>query len=181
MQKLRQTMRRLWEAACRDESVRPSVRIRDGYFEMEVAGPATHVADLCRAAGAPGNAELVHENDRLTVRWPSHADAIFGPGGLLAQKLTGYEMRLPQLHMARLVQRAVEMRQPAVIEAGTGTGKSFAYAAVCMAMDKRVLISTSNKNLQMQLYRKDIPFLAELFPGRSVALAVGKSNYACRY
>ncbi len=181
MQKLRQTMRRLWEAACRDESVRPSVRIRDGYFEMEVAGPATHVADLCRAAGAPGNAELVHENDRLTVRWPSHADAIFGPGGLLAQKLTGYEMRLPQLHMARLVQRAVEMRQPAVIEAGTGTGKSFAYAAVCMAMGKRVLISTSNKNLQMQLYRKDIPFLAELFPGKSVALAVGKSNYACRY
>ena len=93
--------------------------------------------------------------------------------------MPGYEMRAAQLHMARLVQRAIEMGQPAVVEAGTGTGKSFAYAAVCMALNKKLRISTSNKALQMQLIDKDLPFLCTLFPGKRVAVSVGKSNYAC--
>jgi ATP-dependent DNA helicase DinG len=71
------------------------------------------------------------------------------------------------------------MQDTAIVEAGTGTGKSFAYAAICMAMDKRVVIATSNKALQTQLYTKDIPFLQGLFAGKTMALAMGKSNYAC--
>ena len=89
-------------------------------------------------------------------------------------------MRLPQLYMARLVQRAIEMGQPAVVEAGTGTGKTFSYAAVCMALNKKVIISTSNKALQMQLIEKDLPFLQRIWPGKKVAVSVGKGNYACR-
>jgi ATP-dependent DNA helicase DinG len=151
-----------------------------GHFLLSIRGNRERWAEICEAAGVPSHAEQIEDGDALYVRWPSVADDIFGPKGLIAQALPYYEMRLPQLHMARLVQRAIEMRQPAIVEAGTGTGKSFAYAAVCMAMGKRVAISTSNKALQMQLYRKDIPFLQSLFPGKKMALVQGKANYACR-
>lgn len=177
---IKQTFRRLWEAACMDAPLRPSVQVQDGHFVLTITGNETQWEELTRAAGAPHYAERTVNGTVLTVRWPSHADAIFGANGLIAQRLPNYEVRLPQLHMARLVQRAIEMNEPLVVEAGTGVGKSYAYAAICMAMGKRVVISTSNKALQMQLYKKDIPFLCSIFPGKSVALAVGKSNYACR-
>lgn len=177
---IKQTFRRLWEAACMDAPLRPSVRVHNGYFVLTITGNEAQWETLTKAAGAPDNAERTVDGAVLTVRWPSHADAIFGPDGLIAQRLPNYEVRLPQLHMARLVQRSIEMNEPLVVEAGTGVGKSYAYAAIGMAMNKRILISTSNKALQMQLYKKDIPFLCSIFPGKSVALAVGKGNYACR-
>ena len=98
----------------------------------------------------------------------------------MSQHLPNYEPRIPQLHMARMIQRTIEMDDTCIIEAGTGVGKSFAYAAIGMAMNRRMVISTSNKALQMQLYQKDIPFLAKLFPGKSVALVQGKQNYLCK-
>lgn len=178
-QDLQMTFRRLWEAACMDKPQRPSVTVTEqGAFQLRITGRANW--HLTEVAGVPEYAIRSEDGDTLTCRWPSHADVIFGYNGLIAQRLANYKVRLPQLHMARLVQRAIETGQPAVVEAGTGVGKSYAYAAICMAMNKRVVISTSNKALQMQLYRKDIPFLCTLFPGKSVALAVGKSNYACR-
>lgn len=177
---MRQMLRRLWESACRDMPQRPSCTVGGGRFVLTIRGNRENWEHLLVLNGVPENAQRSEEGDVLTCSWPSHADAIFGPGGLLSQKFPGYEVRLPQVHMARIVQRAIEMHDTAVIEAGTGVGKSFAYAAVCMAMNKRVVISTSNKALQAQLYRKDIPFLQTLFPGKSVALALGKSNYACR-
>ena len=179
---IRTIMRRLWESACMDQPQRDSVQVQDGHFVLTIA--TNNGADpglLSQVSGVPADAEQIIEEDRITLRWPSHADAVFGPGGLLAQHMDNYEVRLPQVHMARLVQRSIEMGEPALIEAGTGTGKGYAYLAIGLAMGKRMVISTSNKNLQMQLYNKDLPVLLQFYPNRTVALAVGKSNYACRY
>lgn len=174
-------LRRWWESACRDKPERQSIRVEDGRFVLTLKGRREGWVEAVRANGVPGDAHQVVDDaaGTLTLSWPSHADAIFGPGGMMAAALPNYEPRLPQLYMARLVQRAIEMRDVAAIEAGTGTGKSFAYAAICMAMGKQVVISTSNKALQSQLYTKDIPFLLTLFPGRTVVQALGKSNYVC--
>ncbi len=179
MQNLTQTMIELWQLACQGRG-RPSCRVEDGHFVFTVSGNRDQWGELCQAAGVPSTATETTDGETLTMRWESHADEIFGVGGRLACTLDNYEMRPQQLWMGRMVQRSIEMGVPAVVEAGTGTGKSFAYAAVCMAMDKRLVISTSNKALQMQLYRKDIPFLSTLFPGKRVALVQGKNNYACR-
>ncbi len=174
-------MLNLWQSACQDTPKRPSARVEDGCFVLTINGNRDNWAAIVQAAGVPAEAPQTIDGDTLTVRWPSIADAIFGQDGAIASYLDRYEVRAPQLHMARLVQRAIEMRQPAVVEAGTGTGKSFAYAAVCMAMGKKVIISTSNKALQMQLAEKDLPFLQRIFPGKRVAVSVGKGNYACRF
>jgi|GEM_PF-480215 len=170
----------LWQSACQDTPKRPSARVEDGHFVLTINGNRDNWAAIVQAAGVPAEAPQTIDGDTLTVRWPSVADQIFGADGAIAQLLPNYEVRLPQLYMARLVQRAIEMGQPAVVEAGTGTGKSYAYAAVCMALDKKVIISTSNKALQMQLIEKDLPFLQRIYPGKRVAVSVGKGNYACR-
>lgn len=177
---LQSLFRRLWESACKDAPERPSCKVAGGHFVMTITGNRDNWTKLCALNGVPPHAAQTVEGDVLTCTWPSHADAIFGEGGLMAQAKADYEVRRPQLHMARIVQRAIEMKDVAAIEAGTGTGKSYAYAAICMAMGKTVVISTSNKALQTQLYTKDIPFLQTLFPGHTVALALGKGNYACR-
>ena len=182
MDNLNALMLRLWESACADSPQRPSCKVADGHFVLTIHGNQAQWVALCEAAHTPASAQQEVSGDTLTMRWPSYADEIFGEGGLIARKLgAAYEVRQSQLQMARLVQRAIEMRGPAVVEAGTGVGKSFAYAAICMAMNRKVCISTSNKALQMQLYRKDIPFLQQIFPNKTMALAVGKSNYACRF
>lgn len=171
----------LWQSACQDTPKRPSARVEDGHFVLTINGNRNNWAAITQAAGVPAHAVQTIDGDTLTVRWPSVADQIFGADGAIAQLLPNYEVRLPQLYMARLVQRAIEMGQPAVVEAGTGTGKSYAYAAICMALNKKVIISTSNKALQMQLIEKDLPFLQRIWPGKKVAVSVGKNNYACRF
>ena len=176
---IRRLLRRMWESACKDAPERPSCRVVDGAFVLTITGNSENWANLLQLNGVPSYAIQIVDGDTLRCTWPSHADEIFGTGGLMAQSLPDYTVRNAQLHMARIVQRAIEMRDTAIIEAGTGTGKSFAYAAICMAMDKRVVIATSNKALQTQLYTKDIPFLQTLFAGKTMALAMGKGNYAC--
>lgn len=176
---MKKILLQLFTDAAKDTPSRDSVRIVDGYWQLQIKGNQAKWQSMCEAAGVPSIAEQTIDGDMLTVRWLSYADMIFGPGGLMSKALPGYEMRPGQLHMARLVQRAIEMGEPLVCEAGTGIGKSFAYAAICMAMGKRCIIATSNKALQMQLYNKDIPFLQTLFPGKKMVLAQGKSNYVC--
>lgn len=173
--------RGLWESACKDTPRRDSCRVVDGNFVMTVSGFRENWEEYVHLNGVPSHAQQIITDDTLTCIWQSHADSIFGEGGLMAQALPDYEVRQPQLHMARLVQRAIETNDIAIVEAGTGTGKSFAYAAICMAMHKQVVIATSNKALQTQLYTKDIPFLQGLFPGKTLALAMGKGNYACKH
>lgn len=109
---------------------------------------------------------------------------LFGPEGLLADKLEGYENREEQATMAETIYNCLIKQEHGIIEAGTGVGKSLAYLvpAICYALEykKRVIIATNTINLQEQLYQKDIPFLKEILPvDFNVALFKGRSNYLC--
>jgi ATP-dependent DNA helicase DinG len=109
-------------------------------------------------------------------------DEVFGPRGPLARTLPGFTPRRSQLAMASRVALAMENRAPLVVEAGTGTGKTFAYLVPALLSGKRVLISTGTRTLQDQLFNKDLPLVAGAIgvPAR-VALLKGRSNYLCTY
>ncbi len=107
-------------------------------------------------------------------------ERVFGPGGWLARRHPNYEYRPGQLEMAESVESATENRQLLIVEAGTGTGKTLAYLVPMMRSGRRVVISTGTKNLQEQLFYKDVPFLKKLFPDVRVALMKGRQNYLCR-
>jgi ATP-dependent DNA helicase DinG len=109
-------------------------------------------------------------------------DEVFGPRGPLMRSLPGFTPRRAQLAMAVRIERALENRAPLVVEAGTGTGKTFAYLVPALLSGKRVLISTGTRTLQDQLFNKDLPLVAGAI-GRpaSVALLKGRSNYLCHY
>ncbi len=109
----------------------------------------------------------------------------FAPGGLLSRTHPAYEFRRGQLQMAQAVEQAIEERRHLIVEAGTGTGKTLAYLLPVIRSGKRVIISTGTKNLQEQLFHKDIPFLEQtLFPEGNRKLSVcymkGRNNYLCR-
>lgn len=111
--------------------------------------------------------------------------AFFGPGGLLSRTHPAYEYRRGQLQMAQAVEEALTNRKHLIAEAGTGTGKTLAYLVPVLRAGKRVVISTGTKNLQEQLFNKDVPFLeAALFPNGEAKLRVcymkGRANYLCR-
>jgi ATP-dependent DNA helicase DinG len=109
----------------------------------------------------------------------------FAPGGVLSRTHPAYEFRRGQLQMAQSVEQALEEKRHLIVEAGTGTGKTLAYLVPVIRSGKRVIISTGTKNLQEQLFHKDIPFLEQaLFPdgeGRlNVCYMKGRNNYLCR-
>ena len=109
----------------------------------------------------------------------------FGPAGLLSRTHPAYEFRRGQLQMAQAVEQAIAERRHLIVEAGTGTGKTLAYLMPVIRSGKRVIISTGTKNLQEQLFHKDIPFLEQaLFPEGNHRLSVcymkGRNNYLCR-
>ncbi len=107
---------------------------------------------------------------------------IFGPAGPLEAALPDFTVREPQWRMAERVAAAIARRESLVVEAGTGTGKTFAYLVPALLSGARVLISTGTRTLQDQLYAKDLPLVARAL-GRpaTVALLKGRSNYLCRY
>jgi ATP-dependent DNA helicase DinG len=111
---------------------------------------------------------------------PSMHD-IFGPGGLLDKcMIGGYEHRPGQLQMAEAVDHAFENHHHAILEAGTGTGKTLAYLIPAISSGRRVVVSTATKSLQEQLYQKDVPFLQRHFaPEWKVAVMKGRSNFLC--
>ena len=105
---------------------------------------------------------------------------VFGPGGALARAFAGFVPRPSQRRMAERVAEALERREQLLVEAGTGTGKTFAYLVPALTSGLRVLISTGTRTLQDQLYNRDIPLLAGAL-GRPVttALLKGRANYLC--
>jgi ATP-dependent DNA helicase DinG len=105
---------------------------------------------------------------------------IFGAEGPLARHLPGFRPRPAQVEMAAGVAEAVETRTSLVVEAGTGTGKTFAYLIPALLAGVRVLVSTGTRTLQDQLFGKDVPLVAGAL-GRAarVALLKGRSNYLC--
>jgi ATP-dependent DNA helicase DinG len=111
----------------------------------------------------------------------------FAPGGVLAHTHPAYEFRRGQLQMAQAVEQALEEKRHLIVEAGTGTGKTLAYLLPVIRSGKRVIISTGTKNLQEQLFYKDIPFLEQALFGEpasgsrlSVCYMKGRNNYLCR-
>lgn len=109
-------------------------------------------------------------------------EEVFGPHGPLKRSLPGFTPRRSQLAMATRIEHALVNRAPLVVEAGTGTGKTFAYLVPALLSGKRVLISTGTRTLQDQLFNKDLPLVAGAIgvPAR-VALLKGRSNYLCSY
>jgi len=130
----------------------------------------------------------------------------FAPGGLLSKTHSAYEFRRGQLQMAQVVEEAIAEKRHLIVEAGTGTGKTLAYLLPVIRSGKRVIISTNTKNLQEQLFFKDVPFLEQALamegrapspvrespiqaapvqpseaPRRlSVCYMKGRNNYLCR-
>src|SRR2546426_7699345 len=107
-------------------------------------------------------------------------ERVFGPSGWLARHHPHYEFRTAQLEMAEDVESALENRRHLIAEAGTGTGKTLAYLVPIIRSGRRVVISTGTKNLQEQIFFKDIPFLQKLFPKLRATLMKGRQNYLCR-
>ena len=109
------------------------------------------------------------------------ARSFFAPHGALSEWHPNYEFRPGQLEMAEAVEAAILERKHLLVEAGTGTGKSLAYLVPAILSGKRVVVSTGTKNLQEQLFFKDIPFLQQHFNNQlRVCYMKGRSNYACR-
>jgi ATP-dependent DNA helicase DinG len=109
----------------------------------------------------------------------------FAPGGVLSTTHPAYEFRRGQLQMAEAVEKALGEKRHLIVEAGTGTGKTLAYLLPVIRSGKRVIISTGTKNLQEQLFYKDVPFLEQaLFPHGEGKLNVcymkGRNNYLCK-
>jgi len=105
----------------------------------------------------------------------------FSPDGLLSQKLDEYEPRPSQERMAEIVGQALRDQRHAIIEAGTGTGKTMAYLVPALMDGRRLLVSTGTKALQDQIFYKDIPLLERILerPIRAAYLK-GRNNYLCK-
>jgi ATP-dependent DNA helicase DinG len=115
-----------------------------------------------------------------TVEKKTSLEKIFAPGGWLARNHPHYEYRQGQLAMAEEVESALANHRHLIVEAGTGTGKTLAYLVPILRSGFRVVVSTGTKNLQEQLFFKDIPFLKKLVPGLRATLMKGRQNYLCR-
>ncbi len=111
---------------------------------------------------------------------PSSLEQIFEPGGLLDAHLEHYEFRPSQLKMAGAVLEVIRERGHLCVEAGTGTGKTLSYLIPALFSKKRVIVSTATKNLQEQIFSKDIPFIrTTLMPGLKATYMKGRQNYLC--
>lgn len=105
---------------------------------------------------------------------------VLGSEGIIKQYIPGFQSRDSQLAMAELIQQSIADRECQVIEASTGIGKSFAYLVPAFLASGKTLISTGTKNLQDQLYSKDIPLIKKtIVSGKRLALLKGRSNYCC--
>ncbi|OOR99423.1 ATP-dependent helicase [Haemophilus paracuniculus] len=104
----------------------------------------------------------------------------FSPDGRLSKNIKGFRPRQAQLEMAQAVGNAINFASATVVEAGTGTGKTFAYLVPAMLSGKKTIVSTGSKNLQDQLFNRDLPTIQKAlnYKGK-VALLKGRANYLC--
>jgi ATP-dependent DNA helicase DinG len=107
---------------------------------------------------------------------------VLGPAGPLARTLPGYTTRTQQVAMAEHVAAALEQRTQLIVEAGTGTGKTFAYLVPALLSGRRIIVSTGTRALQDQLFHRDLPMVCSAL-GRPVRVALlkGRANYLCRH
>ncbi|WP_232842862.1 ATP-dependent DNA helicase [Psychrosphaera ytuae] len=106
----------------------------------------------------------------------------FSDNGALAKAIPGFKARQSQLDMANAVAATIKDKKQLVVEAGTGTGKTFAYLAPAMLEGKKIIVSTGTKALQEQLFHRDLPLVKQaLKPRMKTALLKGRANYLCLY
>jgi ATP-dependent DNA helicase DinG len=107
---------------------------------------------------------------------------VFAAGGPLAARVDGYRPRAQQIEMAQSILEALQSGSMLAVEAGTGTGKTFAYLVPALLAGGKVIVSTGTKTLQNQLYDRDLPAVREALASGSVsALLKGRANYVCLY
>ncbi len=140
--------------------------------------PEADVASSAVSDTEDSAAELPHTVPALVAQ----VEDAFGPGGALARRLPGYRLRQQQRELAVAVAHALATGGTLVAEAGTGTGKTYAYLVPALLHGGKVLISTGTKPLQDQLYARDIPqVLKALQMPAQVALLKGRNNYVCHW
>ncbi len=106
----------------------------------------------------------------------------FGINGALAQVVKGYQPRAAQIEMAVQVNAALNGKYNLIAEAGTGTGKTFAYLIPALLSEQKVIVATATKNLQDQLFTQDLPLIQKaLEQPIATAILKGRSNYLCLY
>src|SRR5258708_16397080 len=104
-------------------------------------------------------------------------DDVLGPSGLLSEKLPSFQFRHEQIEAAEAIDEAFRCGQHALVEAGTGVGKTLAYlvpAVRAIKNGKKVVVSTHTINLQSQLFNKDIPLVQSLFSDLEIKAAIMK-------
>jgi ATP-dependent DNA helicase DinG len=109
-------------------------------------------------------------------------DQVFSADGPLAETIPGYRMRSQQLEMAQAIEDAIKHGKQLVAEAGTGTGKTFAYLIPALLSGGKVIVSTGTKTLQDQLFNRDLPAVRDaLKVPVTVAILKGRANYVCHF
>ena len=117
----------------------------------------------------------------------NNLDQYFGDGGLIASEVRGFARRREQEHLAAAVASALQQHATLIGEAGTGTGKTFAYLLPALLSGERVIISTGTKHLQDQLFQTDLPVISRVLAGNGLdkqpraCLLKGRGNYLCRH
>ena len=112
----------------------------------------------------------------------SDLELVFAADGPLAATIAGYRQRTQQLEMAQAIEEAIKHSRQLVAEAGTGTGKTFAYLIPALLSGGKVIVSTGTKTLQDQLFNRDLPAVRDaLQVPVSVAMLKGRSNYVCHF
>ena len=109
-------------------------------------------------------------------------DFLFSADGALAKHIPNFRARQQQVEMAQTIAEAIATNRQLIAEAGTGTGKTFAYLVPALLAGGKVVISTGTKNLQDQLFQRDLPTVRDaLKVPVTTALLKGRSNYLCHY
>ncbi|GHO44982.1 helicase C-terminal domain-containing protein [Ktedonospora formicarum] len=159
------------EAATTASKKQPPEALHHSLLPTTMESTPPEVSEDQQSVSLPDNAE--------TARLYRQITSDLCQGGALSRRLPGYEERPAQVEMARTVARALSLNIPAIIEAGTGTGKSLAYLLPVVRSNKVAIVSTANKALQEQLFYKDIPFIQQHIHPFEAALVKGVSNYLC--
>ncbi|MGZ8291360.1 MAG: ATP-dependent DNA helicase [Telluria sp.] len=131
-------------------------------------------------SGEPGDSAAIPAAP--AGKYDAEIDRLFSSGGPLAPSVGQFSPRRSQTEMAKSIAQAIADQKTLIAEAGTGTGKTFAYLVPALMWGGKTIISTGTKNLQDQLFMRDIPTVrAALRAPVSVALLKGRSNYVCHY
>jgi ATP-dependent DNA helicase DinG len=108
--------------------------------------------------------------------------SFFAPNGALAKHIPNFRSRPQQVEMAEAIAEAIEGNSLLIAEAGTGTGKTFAYLVPALLGGGKVVLSTGTKNLQDQLFQRDLPTVRDALKAPvTIALLKGRANYVCHY